>query len=108
MNFLAVETNGASRCLNSGPPLNPTREVTRMEPTRSLSPQQKNSLESTYSCFRGVRAFLESVEPHFQPDEKLMSQNLRELAELCEGKLVEAFPDLLEWLYQWERGRGGL
>ena len=23
---------------------------------------------------------LESVEPHFQPDEKLMSQNLRELA----------------------------
>jgi hypothetical protein len=51
-----------------------------------------------------VRAFLESVEPHFQPDEKLMSQNLRELAGLCEEKLVAAFPDLLEWLYQWERG----
>ena len=70
----------------------------------SLSAQQKNSLESTYSCFRGVRAFLESVEPHFQPDEKLTSQNLRELAGLCEQKLVAAFPDLLEWLYQWERG----
>src|SRR6266404_5054316 len=104
MNFLAVEASGANSRVNGYPPLNPKREVTRMEPTRSLSPQQKNSLESTYSCFRGVRAFLESVEPHFQPDEKLMSQNLRELAKLCEEKLVAAFPDLLEWLYQWERG----
>jgi hypothetical protein len=53
-----------------------------------------------------VRAFLESIEAKLQPDEKLMSQNLRELATLCEQKLVEAFPDLLEWLYQWERGGG--
>jgi hypothetical protein len=73
----------------------------------SLSVQQRNSLESTYSCFRGMRAFLEPLEAKFQPDEKLMSQNLRELAELCEQKLVSAFPDLLEWLYQWEQ-RGGV
>ena len=77
-----------------------------MQAPGSLSAQQKNSLESAYSCFRGMRAFLESAEPYFQPDEKLMSQNLRELAELCERKLVESFPDLLEWLYQWERDRG--
>ena len=51
-----------------------------MQAPGTLSSQQKNSLESAYSCFRGVRTFLESVEPHFQPDEKLMSQNLRELA----------------------------
>jgi hypothetical protein len=72
----------------------------------SLSAQQRNSLESAYSCFRSVRAFLETVEPHFQPDEKLMSENLRELAKLCEEKLVSAFPDLIEWLYQWEREQG--
>jgi hypothetical protein len=70
----------------------------------TLSPKQRNALESAYSCFRGARAFLESIEAKLQPDEKLMSQNLRELAALCEEKLVEAFPDLLEWLYQWERG----
>jgi hypothetical protein len=70
----------------------------------TLSPQQRSSLESAYSCFRGARAFLESIEGKLQVDEKLTSQNLRELADLCERKLVEAFPDLLEWLYQWERG----
>jgi hypothetical protein len=75
-----------------------------MQAPFTLSPQQRSALESAYSCFRGVRAFLASIEEKLQPDEKLTSQNLRELAELCEQKLVEAFPDLLEWLYQWERG----
>jgi hypothetical protein len=75
-----------------------------MQAPSNLSPQQRSALESAYSCFRGVRAFLRPIEAKLQPDEKLTSQNLRELAELCEQKLVEAFPDLLEWLYQWERG----
>lgn len=70
-----------------------------MQAPGSLSLQQRNALESAYSCFRGARAFLESIEIKLQPDEKLTSQNLRELADLCEQKLVEAFPDLLEWLY---------
>lgn len=70
----------------------------------SLSVQQRNSLESTYSCFRGMRAFLEPLEAKLQPDEKLISQNLRELAGLCERKLVEAFPELHTWLAEWTRG----
>lgn len=78
-----------------------------MQAPGSLSVQQRNSLESAYSCFKGVSAFLESVEGKLQADEKLTSQNLRELAGLCEHKLIEAFPDLLEWVYEWERDKRG-
>lgn len=69
-----------------------------------LSLQQRSALESAYSCFRGARAFLESIEARLQADEKLTSQNLRELAALCEHKLVEVFPELHAWLVEWTRG----
>ena len=68
-----------------------------------LSPEQKNALELTYTCFRGTTAFLESVEGNLQPDEKLIARNLRDLAGVCERKLAEAFPELLAWLREWER-----
>ncbi len=77
-----------------------------MQASGSLSAVQRHSLESTYSCFKGVTAFLESVESKLQPEDKLIAGNLRELAGLCEHKLIEAFPELLEWAYEWERAKG--
>jgi len=77
-----------------------------MQAPGSLSAVQRQSLESTYACFQGVTAFLESVENKFQPDDKLLAVNLRDLAGVCEHKLVESFPDLHEWLA--ERTRGGV
>lgn len=67
-----------------------------------LSPEQKHSLELTYTCFRGITAFLESIESNLQPDDRLMAGNLRDLARVCERKLAEGFPELLEWLGEWE------
>jgi len=74
-----------------------------MQAPGSLSAEQRSSLESSYTFFKGVTAFLESIESKLPPDEKLMARNLRDLAGLCERKLVEAFPELLEWLREWEK-----
>ena len=70
----------------------------------TLSPQQCHALESTYTFFRGVAAFLESIESKLAPDEKLIADNLRDLAASCEHKLIEAFPELHSWLAEWTRG----
>ena len=70
----------------------------------SLSVVQRHSLESTYACFQGVTAFLESIESKLQPDEKLMAGSLRDLAGVCEHKLIESFPELHLWLAEWTRG----
>ena len=77
-----------------------------MQAPRSLSAVQRDSLESTFVYFKGIAAFLESLESTLQPDETLMGTNLRELAGVCEYKLLEAFPELLEWLREWERHGG--
>ncbi len=77
-----------------------------MKASGSLTnPEQKHALESTYTFFKGVTPFLRSMEERLQPEEKLQAENLCDLAQLCEHKLIEAFPGLLEWLREWE-GRG--
>jgi hypothetical protein len=68
-----------------------------MQAPGSLSVDQRHSLESTYACFKGVTAFLESIEKNLEPDEQLIAVGLRCLAEVCEGRLVEAFPELHAW-----------
>jgi hypothetical protein len=73
-----------------------------MQAPGSLSAVQRDSLESSFACFKGIAAFLESIESKLAPEEKLISGNLRELAGVCERKLVEAFPELLEWLREWD------
>jgi hypothetical protein len=75
-----------------------------MQAHRSLSAVQRYSLESTYACFEGVAAFLESIESNLPPDEKLLAESLRELAGVCEHKLIESFPELHQWLAEWTRG----
>ena len=77
-----------------------------MQAHGSLSAVQRHSLESAYACFKGLTAFLDSVESKLQTDEKLIAGNLRDLAGLCEHKLVESFPELLVWLKEWERSGG--
>ncbi len=69
----------------------------------SLTPQQKNSLELAYTCLLGVAGFLASAEHNLEPEEKLVAANLGDLARVCQHRLVEAFPELLEWLREWER-----
>ena len=78
-----------------------------MQAPGSLSAVQRDSLESTYACFKGVTSFLESIEGKLQPDEKLIARNFRDLAGVCEGKLLEAFPELHTWLAEWEKRGGG-
>jgi hypothetical protein len=69
-----------------------------MQVPRSLSPVQRDSLEASFICFRGITVFVESVESRLQPDERLTAENLRELAAMCERKLLEAFPDIIALL----------
>ncbi len=75
-----------------------------MQAPSTLPSQQRSALESAYTFFKGVTPFLESVESRLQPDEKLIARNLRDLAGLCEHKLVESFPELHVWLAEWTRG----
>jgi hypothetical protein len=75
-----------------------------MQAPGSLSALQRDSLESTFSCLRGIASFLDSILP---PDEKLIAGNLRDLAGECQRKLVEVFTELLEWLRELERRGGG-
>jgi hypothetical protein len=77
-----------------------------MQAPCSLSVVQRDSLETSFTLFRGVTAFLESLENQLQSDERLTAESLRDLAELCERKLLVAFPDLMASLMEWER-RGG-
>jgi hypothetical protein len=69
----------------------------------TLSAAQRSSLESTFTCFRGMTAFLDSIDTPLQADEKQMARGLCLLAELCEHKLVESFPELHVWLAEWGR-----
>jgi hypothetical protein len=75
-----------------------------MQAQGSLSAVQRDSLESAFTFFKGITTFLESVETTLDPDEKLIAGNLRDLSGVCEHKLTEAFPELLEWLREWTRG----
>jgi hypothetical protein len=65
-----------------------------MQAPSSLSAVQRHSLESAYACFKGVTGFLESIEHSLEPEDKFTAIGLRALAEVCERKLVEAFPEL--------------
>jgi hypothetical protein len=75
-----------------------------MQAPGTLSPQQRSALESAYTFFAGVAPFLEATESRLPPDEQFLSRDFRDLAGVCEHKLVEAFPELLEWLRELERG----
>jgi len=69
-------------------------------------PEQRSTLESTYTFLRGAGVFLEAVQPALTGEDRLNAENLRQLAALCEHKLVESFPDLHEWLAERTRGGG--
>jgi len=70
----------------------------------SLSAVQRDSIESVFTCLKGIAAFLESSKSTLRPDEKLIAGNLCDLAGVCEHKLIEAFPELQAWLLEWTRG----
>ncbi len=70
---------------------------------RILAPEEKNALELTVTSLRGTTAFLESIEGSLESDDGLVAKNLRDLAAVCQHRLVEAFPELLVWLKKWER-----
>ena len=73
-----------------------------MQAPSNLSPQQKQALEAIYTFFSAAIPFLQSIEGKLQPDEKLQADNLRDLAGVTGRKLLLAFPEITEWLAQWE------
>lgn len=77
-----------------------------MQAPSNLSPEQKTALESTFVFFSAAIPFLQSLESKLQPDEKLQADNLRDLAGVCGRKLLLAFPEMTEWLAEWEHPGG--
>jgi hypothetical protein len=77
-----------------------------MQAPSNLSPQQKQALEASYTFFSAAIPFLQSVETKLPPDEKLQAENLRDLAGVCGRKLLLAFPEMTEWLAEWEHPGG--
>jgi hypothetical protein len=72
----------------------------------TLSPQQRSALESAYIFFSGATPFLQSIENKLAPDERLQAHNLRDLAGMTGRKLLLAFPEINEFLSQWEHPGG--
>ena len=68
-----------------------------------MNPQQRDALESVFTTLKGVSAFLQSIDS-LRADERLQANNLLDLADLSESKMVEAFPELHNWLAEWLRG----
>ena len=77
-----------------------------MSANQTLSPQQRSALESTYIFLSGAIPFLAGIDSRVEADEKLIAANLRELGYVCQQKLLEAFPELLTWVVEWQRGGG--
>lgn len=77
-----------------------------MQAPRTLSPEQKHALEATYVFFSAAIPLLQSIEGRLLPDERLQAGNLRDLAGLTGRKLLLAFPEITEWLAEWERPGG--
>jgi hypothetical protein len=75
-----------------------------MQAPHSLSALQRDSLESSFTCFKGIATFLDSIEPKLASDEQLTARNLCDLAGVCEHKLTAAFPELLVWMREWQSG----
>jgi hypothetical protein len=75
-----------------------------MQAPRILSAGQRDSLESTFTCLKGIASFVESIENKLPPDEKLIAGNVRDLAGVCERKLITAWPEILPWLADWTNG----
>jgi hypothetical protein len=76
-----------------------------MQASGSLPAVQRESLELTFTCLKGITAFLESIEDKFDPDEKFRAKTLGDLADVTARNLISAFPDLLEWLKAWKVGQ---
>jgi hypothetical protein len=58
----------------------------------------------------GIRclwAFLQSIEEKLDDPDKIVAHNLCDLARVSEEKIIEAFPEAIEWFQLWER-RGGV
>jgi hypothetical protein len=82
-----------------------------MKAPGTLSPQQKSALESVYAFLSGATSFLEFIERKLPANEKPVgfydasaTRNLRDWADLCQHRLIEAFPELLSWVEEWKRG----
>ena len=77
-----------------------------MQAPSNLSPEQKHALESTYVLFSAVVPFLQCAESKLPPDDKLLAESLRDLAGVTGRKLLLAFPEITEWLAEWEHPGG--
>ncbi len=75
------------------------------EPSGSLSPQQRATLESVYWLLRTTRPLLDTLCSKLAPTDRLQLQSILRLLLLNESRLVEHFPDIkaIE-----ERGCGGV
>jgi len=69
-------------------------------------PEQRQTLESIYTFLSGARAFLDALQPTLSAYDRLTAENLSEFAQVCERKIIEAFPELRQWLDEWTRGGG--
>jgi hypothetical protein len=67
-------------------------------------PDQRSTLEGIYVFLKGLEVFLEVAHPTLTAEDRLSAENLLELAALCEHRLIETFPELLQWLADWTRG----
>ncbi len=69
-----------------------------MHANPSLSPEQQHALELCYVTVLAASTFLESIEHQLEPTDRIGAQNCRDLCTMSEQRLLEAFPEINEWL----------
>lgn len=74
-----------------------------MQTFRSLSPEQRQALEATFVCLSAVNALLEEIQSQLEGDHRTISDHIGDLTRLARHKLIAGFPEIHEWLREWER-----
>ena len=67
-----------------------------MQTKSSLSREQVASLQSTYTCLRGITVYLESHQPYTTEADQQAIQRLLDFSTLCLSRLVEYFSEVAE------------
>jgi hypothetical protein len=78
--------------------------ISMQEPVSTLSQEQIQTLQSTYTCLRVIAPYVQALIPCLRGWDELHAKNMHNFAQLCLSKLVQHFPEVAEF----QRGNSAL
>jgi len=68
-----------------------------MQAARILSQEQQHTLQSVYTFIKAATVYLEAIVPVVRAEDERQVLSLVDLGYLCQSKLFEQFPEILEF-----------